>query len=151
MGRLVRRLFPACGSLAPTCPSWMAHATCHPLTPPPAAVVLLNDTGLFDLLFDEAHVMDFVGALEYEPGVPAGRGHCMEMGACALLHFHSIMCRQCCSLLTTQLSPPAIAPAEVKPEQRARHRDFLRDQACFKEVVPIADPAVRTKIHQTYR
>jgi len=32
--------------------------------------VLLNDTGLFDLLFDEAHVMDFVGALEYEPGAP---------------------------------------------------------------------------------
>lgn len=57
------------------------------------------------------------------------------------------MCTQCCSLL----SLPAIAPAEVKPEQRARHRDFLRDQACFKEVVPIADPAVRTKIHQTYR
>lgn len=36
----------------------------------PVAVVLLNDTGLFDLLFDEAHVMDFVGALEYEPGAP---------------------------------------------------------------------------------
>jgi hypothetical protein len=33
------------------------------------AVVLLNDTGLFELLFDDAHVMDFVGALEYEPGV----------------------------------------------------------------------------------
>lgn len=30
--------------------------------------MLLNDTGLFDLLFDDAHVMDFVGALEYEPG-----------------------------------------------------------------------------------
>lgn len=35
---------------------------------PPSAVVLLNDTGLFDLLFDDVHVMDFVGALEYEPG-----------------------------------------------------------------------------------
>lgn len=70
-------------------------------------IVLLNDTGLFDLLFDEAHVMDFVGALEYEP--------------------------------------------EVKPEQRARHREFLQDHARFKEVVPIADPGVRTKIHQTYR
>jgi hypothetical protein len=31
-------------------------------------VVLLNDTGLFDILFDDAHVMDFMGALEYEPG-----------------------------------------------------------------------------------
>ncbi len=41
--------------------------------------------------------------------------------------------------------------AEVKPEQRARHREFLRDHARFKEVVPIADPGIRTKIHQTYR
>lgn len=40
------------------------------VTLPRPAVVLLNDTGLFDLLFDEAHVMDFVGALEYEPGAP---------------------------------------------------------------------------------
>ncbi|PSC74221.1 Serine threonine-phosphatase 4 regulatory subunit 3 isoform B [Micractinium conductrix] len=70
-------------------------------------IVLLNDTALFDLLFDEAHVMDFVGALEYEP--------------------------------------------DIKPEQRARHREFLRDQAVFKEVVPITDPALKSKIHQTYR
>lgn len=39
-----------------------------PLKPTPPAVVLLNDTALFDLLFDDAHFMDFVGALEYEPG-----------------------------------------------------------------------------------
>lgn len=70
-------------------------------------IVLLNDTGLFDLLFDDAHVMDFVGALEYEP--------------------------------------------DIRPEQRPRHREFLRDSAVFKEVVPISDPAVKSKIHQTYR
>ncbi|KAI3423413.1 hypothetical protein D9Q98_010630 [Chlorella vulgaris] len=70
-------------------------------------IVLLNDTGLFDLLFDEAHVMDLVGALEYEP--------------------------------------------DIKPEQRPKHREFLREQAVFKEVVPISDPKIRSKIHQTYR
>ncbi|KAL4852743.1 Serine/threonine-protein phosphatase 4 regulatory subunit 3 [Chlorella vulgaris] len=70
-------------------------------------IVLLNDTGLFDLLFDEAHVMDLVGALEYEP--------------------------------------------DIKPEQRPKHREFLREQAVFKEVVPISDPKIRAKIHQTYR
>ncbi|KAK9907487.1 hypothetical protein WJX75_004578 [Coccomyxa subellipsoidea] len=36
------------------------------------------------------------------------------------------------------------------PEQQ-RHRSFLRDRVVFKEVVPIADPGLRAKIHQTYR
>ncbi|EIE26200.1 DUF625-domain-containing protein [Coccomyxa subellipsoidea C-169] len=36
------------------------------------------------------------------------------------------------------------------PEQQ-RHRAFLRDKVVFKEVVPIADPGLRAKIHQTYR
>ncbi|KAL4418834.1 hypothetical protein ABPG77_004074 [Micractinium sp. CCAP 211/92] len=70
-------------------------------------VVLLNDTGLFDLLFDDGHVMDFLGALEYEP--------------------------------------------DIKPDQRPQHRQFLQSKAVFKEVVPITDAAVKSKIHQTYR
>ncbi|KAL4459208.1 hypothetical protein ABPG75_014073 [Micractinium tetrahymenae] len=70
-------------------------------------IVLLNDTGLFDLLFDDVRVMDFVGALEYEP--------------------------------------------DIKPDQRPQHRQFLQRTAVFKEVVPISDAAVRSKIHQTYR
>ena len=41
--------------------------------------MLLNETGLFDLLFDDAYVMDFVGALEYEPG--AGQGGAGRGGA----------------------------------------------------------------------
>ena len=44
-----------------------APCCCRCCCPLPA-VVLLNDTGLFELLFDDVHVMDFVGALEYEPG-----------------------------------------------------------------------------------
>ena len=31
-----------------------------------------------------------------------------------------------------------------------RHRQFLRDTVVFKEVIPIADPAVKQRIHQTY-
>lgn len=55
-------------------------------------------------------------------------------------------------LLAQQLAALHLPPrTEVKPEQRARHREFLQDHARFKEVVPIADPGVRTKIHQTYR
>ena len=42
---------------------------------------------------------------------------------------------------------------EYDPElpQRQRHREFLQQNVVFKEVVPISDPAVRAKIHQTYR
>ena len=32
--------------------------------------MLLNDTSLLEALFDEAHVADVIGALEYEPEVP---------------------------------------------------------------------------------
>ncbi len=42
---------------------------------------------------------------------------------------------------------------EYDPELviQQHHRDFLRDKVVFKEVVPISDPALRAKIHQTYR
>ena len=35
--------------------------------------------------------------------------------------------------------------------EHQRHRDWLRERAIFKEVVPIASAAVRAKIHATYR
>lgn len=80
------------------------------------AVVLLNDTGLFDVLFDDAHVMDFMGALEYEPGAyrlpwlaPATRAGEPSAGN-----------RTAC--------PPHACGAEIKPENRPKHRQFLRDQ-----------------------
>lgn len=40
---------------------------------------------------------------------------------------------------------------EVPEHMRVRHREFLRDRAVFKEVVPINDPSLRARIHQTYR
>lgn len=35
--------------------------------------------------------------------------------------------------------------------QPRRHREFLTKTAHFKEVIPISDPELRQKIHQTYR
>ena len=37
------------------------------------------------------------------------------------------------------------------PNHKANHRQFLGDKSKFKEVVPISDPEVEKKIHQTYR
>ena len=34
---------------------------------------------------------------------------------------------------------------------RKRHRDYLRQMAKFKEVIPITNPELLVKIHQTYR
>ncbi|XP_037100105.1 serine/threonine-protein phosphatase 4 regulatory subunit 3 isoform X2 [Syngnathus acus] len=36
-------------------------------------------------------------------------------------------------------------------QQPRRHREFLTKTARFKEVIPISDPELRQKIHQTYR
>lgn len=40
---------------------------------------------------------------------------------------------------------------EFKNLQRQRHREFLQSSVKFKEVVPISDPLVLGRIHQTYR
>lgn len=37
------------------------------------------------------------------------------------------------------------------PNHKANHRQFFREHAKFKEVVEISDPAIRQKIHYTYR
>jgi len=34
---------------------------------------------------------------------------------------------------------------------RKKHRDYLRQMAKFKEVIPITNPELLAKIHQTYR
>lgn len=34
---------------------------------------------------------------------------------------------------------------------KRNHREFLEKKATFKEVIPIANPELLTKIHQTYR
>ena len=46
-----------------------------------------------------------------------------------------------------------VGALEYDPElfEQQHHRTFLRDKVVFKEVVPIADAALRAKIHQTYR
>ncbi|KAK3281899.1 hypothetical protein CYMTET_10332 [Cymbomonas tetramitiformis] len=68
-------------------------------------MIMLNVGDIFDTLFQEDHVMDMVGALEYDPELPS----------------------------------------------KQNHRSWLRDVVVFKEVVPITDPAIVAKIHQTYR
>jgi len=55
--------------------------------------------------------------------------------------------------LTQSLLCCQVGALEYDPELllQQHHRDFLREKVIFKEVVPISDPALRAKIHQTYR
>ena len=90
-------------------------------------LVLLNDANLFDELLRDENVFDVVGALEYDP----------------------------------EYSEPEKAEGEGDgvageseddgAQQKVQHRTFLKDSVVFKEGVPIQDPAIRAKLHQTYR
>ena len=90
-------------------------------------LVLLNDANLFDELLRDENVFDVVGALEYDPeyseAEETGRDGVGDAGE----------------------------RTGVGAQQKVQHRAFLRDSVVFKEVVPIQDPAIRAKIHQTYR
>ncbi|XP_059632786.1 uncharacterized protein LOC132275338 [Cornus florida] len=45
-----------------------------------------------------------------------------------------------------------IGSLEYDPEApRVHHRTFLKEHVVFKEAIPIKDPVVQSKIHQTYR
>lgn len=40
---------------------------------------------------------------------------------------------------------------QLTMKTKRNHREFLEKKATFKEVIPIANPELLTKIHQTYR
>lgn len=46
-----------------------------------------------------------------------------------------------------------VGALEYDPDikERQKHREFLQSCVQFKEVVPIHDPQILAKIHQTYR
>ena len=90
-------------------------------------LVLLNDANLFDELLRDENVFDVVGALEYDPEYSEAE----ETGGDGV--------------------GDAGERTGVGAQQKVQHRAFLRDSVVFKEVVPIQDPAIRAKIHQTYR
>ncbi|GIL44731.1 hypothetical protein Vafri_2247 [Volvox africanus] len=69
------------------------------------SAIMLNDSSVLEEMLREEHVMDVLGALEYDPDV----------------------------------------------KQPQKHRDFLQSHVQFKEVVPITNPQILAKIHQTYR
>ena len=68
-------------------------------------IILLNSSQILEKIFGDEMIMEIIGCLEYDPGVP-----------------HS-----------------------------QHHRNFLNEHVVFKEAIPIKDPLVLSKIHQTYR
>ncbi|CAN6922025.1 unnamed protein product [Brassica oleracea] len=68
-------------------------------------IILLNSSQILEKIFGDEMIMEIIGCLEYDPGVP-----------------HS-----------------------------QHHRNFLKEHVVFKEAIPIKNPLVLSKIHQTYR
>ncbi|XP_010443678.1 PREDICTED: serine/threonine-protein phosphatase 4 regulatory subunit 3 isoform X2 [Camelina sativa] len=68
-------------------------------------IILLNSSQILEKIFGDELIMEIIGCLEYDPGVP-----------------HS-----------------------------QHHRNFLKEHVVFREAIPIKDPLVLSKIHQTYR
>uniref|UniRef100_A0A095CD93 Serine/threonine-protein phosphatase 4 regulatory subunit 3A n=1 Tax=Schistosoma haematobium TaxID=6185 RepID=A0A095CD93_SCHHA len=55
------------------------------------------------------------------------------------------------SLFADDMLLDVIGILEYNPSGRTKHRDFLRNKATFKEVLPLHNTDLVTKIHQTYR
>ncbi|KAM3178169.1 hypothetical protein ACTXT7_003096 [Hymenolepis weldensis] len=55
------------------------------------------------------------------------------------------------TLFSDDVIMDVIGVLEYSPGGRTRHRDFLKNQANFKEVLPLHNSKLINKIHQTYR
>lgn len=137
-------------------------------------LVLLNDASLFDELLCEQNVMDVVGALEYEyVGEELAREkedeeakRAEQAGAAGVSGGENADAGAAQNEERTKSGAEATTDAgedtgELKKAMSMQprpplppppqHRAFLRNSVVFKQVVPIQDPAICAKIHQTYR
>ncbi|KAF6767780.1 hypothetical protein AHF37_06055 [Paragonimus kellicotti] len=55
------------------------------------------------------------------------------------------------TLFADDMLMDVIGMLEYNPSGRTRHRDFLRNKATFREVLPLHNSELVSKIHQTYR
>lgn len=92
-------------------------------------VILLNDTVIVESIVSDELVQGVVGMLECKISPHVA----ISISGVPLMHV------------------PCVADDPEFPGHKANHRQFLADKSKFKEVVPIREPEVRKKIHQTYR
>ncbi|KAH7621274.1 hypothetical protein Ndes2526B_g03615 [Nannochloris sp. 'desiccata'] len=71
------------------------------------SAILINDTALLETLLSDDFAIDVIGALEYDPEIPA--------------------------------------------TERPRHREHLAGPGALREIIPIKDPILRSKIIQAHR
>lgn len=127
-------------------------------------IFLLNRNSLFDILLKEEHLWDVIGIFEYDPTGAAVR----EATNAAALTTGAGQ--------ADAVRPPSPQQEPLQPINRAantnsyftslpssseselmrlirekRHREFLRNMARFKEVIPLEKSDLVSKIHQTYR
>ena len=84
--------------------------------------VLLNDQTIYDYVLRDDIFMDMIGLMECTPVV-----------------------------LSTVQRTDSIPDDPEFPQLKANYRDFLADNAKHHQVVEFRDPAIRAKVHHTYR
>jgi protein phosphatase-4 regulatory subunit 3 len=90
--------------------------------------VTLNDNALYEYLLQEDIFVGVAGIMEC-------KSRCDRAGTC----------------ITDILTERYATDDPEYPRYKASYRDFLTETDRFKMVVPISDPAILAKIHQTYR
>ncbi|XP_077538226.1 serine/threonine-protein phosphatase 4 regulatory subunit 3 flfl isoform X1 [Haemaphysalis longicornis] len=139
----VRRLLP----VFRTCEELDYREGLHQLYDIFKGLFLLNKNALFDAMFAEEAILDVVGVLEYEPSSCSSPAQASSPASSAQGQQQQGAQQQGAAQgqgQGQQQQPP-------QQQQRRRHRDYLRQVARFREVIPLGNPELLAKIHQTYR
>lgn len=104
-------------------------------------VVLLESTNYLNQLMDLFHKAEDLKDME-------SLHHLYEiMRQVILINKHSLYE----TLFADDMLMDVIGILEYNPSGRTKHREFLRNKVTFKEVLPLYNADLKSKIHQTYR
>ncbi|VDP83618.1 unnamed protein product [Echinostoma caproni] len=104
-------------------------------------VVLLESTNYLNQLMDLFHKAEDLKDMD-------SLHHLYEiMRQLILINKHSLYE----TLFADDMLMDVIGILEYNPSGRTKHREFLRNKASFKEVLPLHNSDLKSKIHQTYR
>ncbi|TPP64214.1 Serine/threonine-protein phosphatase 4 regulatory subunit 3 [Fasciola gigantica] len=104
-------------------------------------VVLLESTNYLNQLMDLFHKAEDLEDME-------SLHHLYEiMRQVILINKHSLYE----TLFADDMLMEVIGILEYNPSGRTKHREFLRSKVTFKEVLPLYNADLKSKIHQTYR
>ncbi|XP_031743316.1 serine/threonine-protein phosphatase 4 regulatory subunit 3A isoform X2 [Cucumis sativus] len=101
-------------------------------------IIMLNSSQIFEKIFGDELIMDIIGSLE------CGFYGSVNVGLRTSTYSFIIISLVLLLKLRLEYNDPELSHVQ-------HHRNFLKEHVIFKEAIPIKDPLVLSKIHQTYR